>query len=90
MINEQFYLFTFRSTHSAMEAQKLLKNCKPIIMPTLRVISSTCGISIRIEEDFVKEARESIIQEESMSGMVVLYHIERRGKEDFPTLVAEY
>lgn len=90
MINEHFYLFTFRSTHSAMEAQKLLKNCRPIIMPTLRSISSTCGISIRIEESFLQQAKSLIEAEPGMSGMVVLYQIERIEKVDIPTLVTEF
>ncbi len=90
MINEQFYLFTFRSTHSAMEAQKLLKDCRPIIMPTLRAISSTCGISIRIEEDHLQQAQSMIEAEPTMRGMVILYQIERVEKVDIPTLVTEF
>ena len=90
MMNEQFYLFTFRSTHSAMEAQKLLKDCRPIIMPTLRAISSTCGISIRIEEENLLAAQSIICEEPSMSEMVILYLIERVGKEDVPTLITEF
>lgn len=90
MIKEQFYLFTFHSTHSAMEAQKLLKDCRPIIMPTLRSISSTCGISIRIEEANLLQAKSIICKEPSMSGMVILYRIERVGKEDIPTRITDF
>lgn len=90
MIKEQFYLFTFRSTHSAIEAQKVLKDCKPIIMPTLRAISSTCGISIRIEEEYIGVARELLKEDSSMNGMALLYNVERNGREDTPQLIDEY
>ena len=90
MKNEYFYLFTFSSTHSAMEAQKLLADCKPIIMPTLRKIAATCGISIRIGEENIKSAQQIVESFYKGKNLVTLYKIERVDKEDFPVKIAEY
>lgn len=46
----KYYLITFSNTHSAIAAQNFLQGKLPfIIMPTLREISSSCGISLKIE-----------------------------------------
>lgn len=44
-----YYLLTFSSTHAAMAAQKYLDGkLSFIVCPTLREISASCGISLRI------------------------------------------
>lgn len=46
----EYYLITFSNTHSAIAAQSFLKDKLPfIVMPILREMSSSCGISIKIE-----------------------------------------
>ena len=54
-----YYLITFVSTHSAISSQKYLgEKIKITIMPTLREISHSCGISIRIKPEDIEVAKE--------------------------------
>ena len=44
-------MLTFSTTHAAITAEKVLGDCLPVaVMPTLRQVSASCGISLRIEE----------------------------------------
>lgn len=56
----EFYLFTFISTSHALKAEKVLKKVEGeyIMIPTLREISSSCGLSIKIAPPFLKEYQE--------------------------------
>jgi hypothetical protein len=48
---ENYYMISFDSTHAAMGAEKYLSARMPICaMPTLRAVSASCGISLRVEE----------------------------------------
>ena len=55
---EEYYLYTFESTHAAIATDKLLKPVGSIVMPVPRFISSSCGISVRIAPDKHQEAEE--------------------------------
>ncbi|NLY87198.1 MAG: DUF3343 domain-containing protein [Clostridiales bacterium] len=55
---QEYYLFTFESTHAAISTEKLLKPAECAIMPVPRFISSSCGISVRIRPDKRKEAEK--------------------------------
>ena len=77
-IMENYYLYTFESTHGAIAAQKLLKGTmQAVIMPVLREINASCGISVRIPVEGYEESLQ--IMQENMEGDFSLYHIE--GKE---------
>lgn len=53
-----YYLFTFHSTHDAIASKQYLeKRLSILIMPTLREISNSCGISIRVKEEDFEEAK---------------------------------
>ena len=56
MRNDEYYLLAFNSTHAAVSAEKLLSaQLEVAVMPTLRKITASCGISLRIEDkDFEK------------------------------------
>lgn len=46
----EYYLITFSSTHAAIAAQKYLEGKLVFhVMPTLREISGSCGISLKID-----------------------------------------
>lgn len=48
----EYYLITFSNTHTAIAIQKHLEGKLNFqVMPTLREISASCGISLRIETD---------------------------------------
>ena len=54
-----YILITFDSTHDAMATELLLKGHVPYsIMPTLRSITSACGISIRVELEYSERIDE--------------------------------
>lgn len=61
---EEYYLYTFESTHAAIATDKLLKPVGSVVMPVPRFISSSCGISVRIEPDKHEEA-ERLFREKS-------------------------
>ena len=49
---ETYWLITFANNHRAMEAERFLAEfVKVTVMPTLREISSDCGMSLRIEAE---------------------------------------
>lgn len=61
---EEYYLYTFESTHAAIATDKLLKDAGSVVMPVPRFISSSCGISVRIETERREEA-EKLFRERS-------------------------
>ena len=63
-MKEEYYLYTFESTHAAIATDKLLKPVGSIVMPVPRFISSSCGISVRIATDKREEA-EKLFAEKS-------------------------
>ncbi len=51
MLDKEFYVIAFDSTHYAMKAEKLLKSKFQIEMiPTPREISASCGLSIKFSK----------------------------------------
>ncbi|CFW97553.1 Protein of unknown function DUF3343 [Syntrophomonas zehnderi OL-4] len=79
-INE-FYLFTFVSTSHALKAEKVLKNAggEFIMIPTLREISSSCGLSIKIAPPFLKEYQE-LFKENKVALAGTYYVTKEQGK----------
>lgn len=55
-MKETYLLFTFDSTHAAMAASRALKPLGAVMMPTLREISVSCGISLRLRPEDREEA----------------------------------
>lgn len=55
-MTERYSLLSFDSTHDAMEASRLLADLSPATMPTLREITASCGISLRLTPEREKEA----------------------------------
>lgn len=50
MRTDTYYTLAFDSTHSAVAAEKYLSGSISVsVMPTLRKITASCGISLRIE-----------------------------------------
>ena len=53
MERTEFYVISFENTHSAMEAQKILRPRYSItVIPTLREVSQSCGISVMLPPMF--------------------------------------
>lgn len=71
-----YYLITFSNTHTAIAVQKFLKDKLPFfVMPTLREISSSCGISLKITEASLEEIMALLHSFESDASMYTIYFI---------------
>jgi len=79
---DDYCVFTFSTTSYALKAEKELKNAEAefIIMPTLREISSSCGLSVKIHPD----ARENTQQTLTVSGVPIesIYFVHKQGKHN--------
>ncbi|MDF2612091.1 MAG: hypothetical protein K0R92_3565 [Lachnospiraceae bacterium] len=76
----EYYLITFSSTHAAIAAQKYIEG-KIIfhVMPTLREISSSCGISLKIESTPYETIKEYMKQFPMGDDMYKIYWISAEG-----------
>ncbi len=75
-----YYLITFSNTHSAITAQKFLKGKLDfIVMPTLREISNSCGISLKIVNASIIELEELMNLFEANQSMYTIYFIGSNG-----------
>lgn len=57
----EYIVITFESTHQAIKAEAALSDIKPVLMPTLRQISASCGMSLKIESGDFDKAVELLI-----------------------------
>ncbi|WPC41907.1 DUF3343 domain-containing protein [Clostridium sp. JS66] len=57
-----YYVITFQNTHGAISGESILKNnnIKVEIMPTPTVITKSCGISIKIETEFIEQVKSLV------------------------------
>lgn len=73
-----YYLFVFENTHWAMTGEKYLSAQMAVtVMPTLREISKSCGISLRVEPALLPQAVELMKQSAIPPEMVRLYGVEK-------------
>lgn len=78
MTQDAYYLFTFRSTHAAIRAQALLSSVRFIVMPTLRQISASCGISLRVAPEQLPAAQAAL---STLDTPVSLYYVTQSGTQ---------
>lgn len=76
-----YYIITFKNTHSAMEGEKILKKEQVLnqVMPTPTVVTRSCGISLKIEEDEYPKI-VAIIDKNEMEPKSILYRSENSYK----------
>ncbi|MBF8982301.1 DUF3343 domain-containing protein [Lutibacter sp. B2] len=56
MLEKEFYVIAFESTHHALKVESMLKNeFKIEMIPTPREISASCGLSIKFLENIFKD-----------------------------------
>ncbi|MHC1719100.1 MAG: DUF3343 domain-containing protein [Clostridiaceae bacterium] len=67
-----YYLITFKNTHSAINAEKILKNkgIEVIVIPTPTTLTKSCGISLRIKPEDLPKASEVINNREIEIGSI--------------------
>lgn len=80
-MNSAYWLFAFDSPHAAIAAQRLLSDCGAVVMPTLRSITASCGMSIRIEDGQIDEARARMKASSIDPAIYRLFRVEQEGKE---------
>lgn len=78
---ERYFLFAFDSPHAAIQAQRLLASLGAVVMPTLRSISASCGMSLRLREDRIDEAKEIMRASLINPALYRLYLVEQEGQE---------
>jgi hypothetical protein len=80
--HSSFYLFTFSATSQALKAEKVLKSFQAdfLLIPTLREISASCGLSVRLAPENLKQYFHELVE----NGVSVegVYHVEKEGKQN--------
>ena len=84
---EGYWLFAFDSPHAAIAAQRLLATCGAVVMPTLRSITASCGMSLRLKNETIEEAKQIMRASSIDPALYRLYRVEQEGKETRCTLV---
>ncbi|MDF2548604.1 DUF3343 domain-containing protein [Anaerosolibacter sp.] len=65
MIEKEFYVIAFDSTHYAMKTEKLLKSKFQIEMiPTPREISASCGLSIKFSKTIFDSIMDTLEEDQ--------------------------
>ena len=78
---EGYWLFAFDSPHAAIAAQRLLSSCGAVVMPTLRSITASCGMSIRLTDEAIDEAKRMMRGSAINLKLYKLYRVEKRNGE---------
>lgn len=72
----EYYLIAFSNTHTAIAAQKYLEgNLTYQIIPTLREISNSCGISLKITSATYEEIMTCMKQYPINKDMYKIYFV---------------
>jgi len=80
MRQEAYYMLSFRNTHYAMLAETQLKSAVPLsVMPTLREVTQSCGISLRIEEEHLPLLLAALHKTSVPREAYTLYHADKLG-----------
>jgi len=81
LIDESYWLFVFDSTHAAIASQRLLGECRAALVPTLRSITASCGMSLRVADDHIERAKE-IMRLSSIDPVLYrLYRVEKQNSQ---------
>jgi hypothetical protein len=82
-----YYLIVFDSTHAAIAAERLLKALNPAVMPTLRAITASCGMSLRLKPEQTEEAQTLMAASSIDPKLYRFYRIEQESGETHCTLL---
>lgn len=77
-----YYLFTFKTTSYALKAEKVLKkaNSEFVVIPTLREISTSCGLSIKVSLEKCDETNQLLIANQVPIDSI--YKVEKQGRKN--------
>lgn len=82
---EEYAVFTFATTSHALKAEKILKSLQAefMIMPTLREISSSCGLSVKLKPENMKSYYQKLISNDVPVDGV--YQVQNEGRRHLVT-----
>ncbi|WZL73123.1 DUF3343 domain-containing protein [Clostridiaceae bacterium 35-E11] len=84
MLEKEFYVIVFESTHHAIKTENMLKSKFSIeTIPTPREISASCGLSIKFAPEVFSEIMGALDQEESLN----VFRIEKKDNNKVITKV---
>lgn len=82
----EYYLITFSSTHAAIATQKYLNGKLSFqVMPTLREISSSCGISLKITSSTYDRIKDTMLQCSLGDDMYQIYYVSKEEIQKMPS-----
>ena len=84
-MDQAYWLFAFDSPHAAIAAQKLLAGCGAVVMPTLRCITANCGMSLRLTDEAIEDAKRMMQGSAIDLKLYKLYRVEKRNGETLCT-----
>ena len=87
-MGSSYCLIVFDSTHAAIAAERLLKALNPAVMPTLRAITASCGMSLRLKPEQTEEAQALMDASSIDPKLYRFYRIEQEGGETRCTLLS--
>ena len=88
-MQETFCLIAFDSPHAAIRSEKLLKALSPAVVPTLRAITASCGMSLRLRPEQTEEA-QALLKESSIDqALYRFYRVEQENGKTRCTLLAK-
>lgn len=76
-----YVMISFENTHSAMAAEKLLRESVPVLtMPTLRSVTRSCGISLRLRTEDYGTARDRLRTSGIGPSLYAIYRVDADGR----------
>lgn len=80
--SNNYCVFTFAATAHALKAEKVLKNLEAdfLIIPTLREISTSCGLSVKLSPNNLDRYFNDLV--ENRVTVEGVYQVEKEGKKN--------
>ncbi len=80
--SKNYCLFTFASTSQALKAEKVLKNSEAefLVMPTLREISTSCGLAVKIAPEHLEDYYNLLLKDKVIIDGV--FEVEKEGNKN--------
>lgn len=77
MMNDHYLMISFENTHSAIRTERLLEqHFKVATMPTLRTVTQSCGISLRLAAEDYEPARKMVAESGLSPEMYAIYLVD--------------
>lgn len=77
MMNDHYLMISFENTHSAIRTERLLEqHFKVATMPTLRTVTQSCGISLRLAAEDYEPARKMVAESGLSPQMYAIYLVD--------------